>query len=161
MMRIRPMMLALLLLAIGGLTAATLADDKKAEEPKTLAQSILDEGAQEFSRKNAKVMARFFTEDADLRLVTRDGEQLKVEAHHGRAEIEEFYKRLFDNGDNITAKNTVEHAKLIAHDVLFITGVFQPDTSKDLKVEFIQVRRKVGKDWLIHDLQVYFVPKSE
>lgn len=153
--------LALTVLAAAGFVVKTQADDKKTDEATTLATKLLDEGATEFSRKNAKVMARFYTEDADLRVVTRDSGGLKTDGHHGRNEIEAFYAKLFESDEKYVAKNEVEVARFLSKDLLVISGVFTPNTEKDLKIQFVQVRQKVEKNWLIRDMQVFFVPDQD
>ncbi|MDX2035289.1 MAG: hypothetical protein SFX72_01460 [Isosphaeraceae bacterium] len=126
-----------------------------------LATKILDQGAAEFSRKNAGVMAMSFTEDAVFRFVTRDGDGLKTESGTGRTEIEGYYKKLFDNDQTIIAKNTVMQARFLAKDLLLVSGSFQPDTNQPkLVVQFVQIRKKVGEHWLIRDMQVFYLPEE-
>jgi ketosteroid isomerase-like protein len=142
--------------------AVEAADDKPADEAMTLAVKLTDQGATTFDTFNAKAMADYYTEDAVIVLVTRDGAGFKNDLHRGRADIETFYADVFKKPETIKSKNTVEYAKLLAPDVLVIAGTFDPNTLKpdSPKIPFYQVRVKQGDKWLMSSLRIFFVPQK-
>jgi ketosteroid isomerase-like protein len=142
--------------------AAGTANDKPADEAMTLAVKLTEQGAATFDTFNAKAMADYYTEDAVVVLVTRDGPGFKNDLHRGRADIEAFYADVFKKPETIKSKNTVEYAKLIAPDVLVIAGTFDPNTLKpdSPKIPFYQVRVKQGDKWLMSSLRIFFVPQK-
>jgi ketosteroid isomerase-like protein len=142
--------------------AAGTANDKPADEAMTLAVKLTEQGAATFDTFNAKAMADYYTEDAVVVLVTRDGAGFKNDLHRGRADIEAFYADIFKKPETIKSKNTVEYAKLIAPDVLVIAGTFDPNTLKpdSPKIPFYQVRVKQGDKWLMSSLRIFFVPQK-
>lgn len=146
------------------LSAAPLAPSPAAaEDARALAQGVLDKGAKLFDTRNAKAMADTYTGDAVFALESKDNATgvFKTEEHRGRAEIEAFYRKLFENaGDATTSKNTVEYAKQVAPDLLVITGTFQPDDSNPLGLNFVQVRVKDGDQWLLKSLHIFLLPES-
>ena len=58
-------------------------NDKPADEATTLAVKLTEEGAATFDTFNAKAMADYYLDDAEIALVTRDGEGLKVQTLQG------------------------------------------------------------------------------
>jgi hypothetical protein len=155
-----PILAALLFAA---LPFASFADDKKREDPKTLAQKLLDEGAKEFNRKDARVMARFYTEDAEARLISKenDASGFKTETYRGRAEIEEMYGKVFKGDEKADARNTVEYARYLGDGLILITGLFEPQITGKIKLEFVQIRQKDGDQWQIRDMQVFLKSTDE
>jgi ketosteroid isomerase-like protein len=142
--------------------AAGTANDKPADEAMTLAVKLTEQGAATFDTFNAKAMAEYYTDDAVVVLMTRDGAGFKNELHRGRADIEAFYADVFKKPETIKSKNTVEYAKLLAPDVLVIAGTFDPNTLKtdSPKIPFYQVRVKQGDKWLMSSLRIFFVPQK-
>jgi len=143
-----------------GLFSTARADDKDA---KTLAQEILDKGAKLFDKHDATVMAATYTEDAQIDLIEKDKStgEIKINVKTGRSEIESFYRDLFKNArESTTSKNTVEFARLLSSDVMLIEGTFQPETDKELKVPFVQMRIKQNDKWLMRTLHLYVLPKE-
>jgi hypothetical protein len=128
-------------------------------EATTLAQQILDKGAQLYSAKDAQAMAATYTEDAELTIVSKKRSEMKTEVKHGRDAIEQTYRDLYQNAGVIQAKNTVEYARLLDTDLLLVGGVFQPN-SDSLRVPFVQVRVKQGDRWLINSLRIFLVDKN-
>ena len=150
-----------LALALPFLPSSAFGDEPKPEDAKALAQKILDEGAKDFSRKDARVMARSYTEDAEAKLVSKEESGgIKTETHRGRVEIEAFYRKLFESDQKGEARNTVEYARYLGPTLLMITGKFKPIETGEIELEFVQIRQKDGDHWLIRDMQVFLVPKS-
>ena len=150
-------------LCLATIPALALAvDDKKPDDAKVLARKLLDEGAKEFGRKQAKVMAQFYTEDAEAKLVSKEtgSETFKTETYRGRGEIEGFYAKIFDSESKAEARNTVEVARFLGDDLLMVSGLFEPAVGGSIQLEFVQIRQKVGKDWLIRDMQVFLKMKE-
>ena len=56
-----------------------------------LAVKLTEEGAATFDTFNAKAMADYYMEDAEIALATRDEDGLKVQTYNGKAEIEKAY----------------------------------------------------------------------
>jgi hypothetical protein len=148
-----------LALAVGiGLTGK--ADEKDA---KALAQQILDKGAALFDTRDATAMAATYTEDAQIDWIEKDQStgEIQFKVKKGRSEIESLYRDLFkDAKEQTTSKNTVEFARLVSPEILMIEGTFQPDTAKDLKVPFVQMRIKLNDKWVMRSLQIFVLPKE-
>ncbi len=143
-----------------GLFSTARADEKDA---KTLAQEILDKGAALFDKRDATSMAATYHEEAQIDLIMKDEStgELKIDVKKGRAEIESFYRDLFkDSKEASTSKNTVEYARLVSPDVMVIHGTFQPDTVKEGKVTFVQMRVKQNDKWIMRSLQLFVLPKE-
>ena len=99
-----------------------------------LAQEVLDKGAALFDARDAKAMAATYTEDAEIRVISKDqgSGTYKTQAVRGRQAIEKGYQDLFKKGQTETkSKNRVEFAHFVRPDLLAIHGQFQPDTSKE------------------------------
>lgn len=142
------------------LRAAGSDSDQPADEAMKLAVKLTEEGAATFDTYNAKAMADYYTEDAEIALTTREDGGLKVETHKGKAEIEKAYQEIFKNPETIKSKNTVEYAKFLAPDILVLAGTFDINTLKpdSPKIPFYQVRVKQGDKWLMSSLKIFFVP---
>jgi ketosteroid isomerase-like protein len=136
---------------------------KPDDEAMALATKITEEGAATFNKLDAKAMAAYYLEDAEIALVTRDETGLKVQNYIGRDRIEDFYADLFKKPETIKSKNIVEYAKLLAPDVLVIAGTFDTNTLKpdSPKIPFYQTRVKQGEKWLMSSLRIYFLPKKQ
>jgi hypothetical protein len=136
---------------------------KPADEAMKIAIKVTEEGATTFDTFNAKAMAAFYLDDAEVALVTRDENGLKLDVHKGRADIEKFYADVFKKPETIKSKNDVEYAKLIAPDVLVIAGVFHVNTLKTNapKIPFYQVRVKKGDQWMMSSVRIYFLPAEK
>jgi len=149
-------------LAIAAL--ALLASPARAEDEATkLAVKLTTAGAATFDTKDAKAMAAYYTDDAQVLVVSKEKDTgaIKTEAKRGRGEIEDFYRELFKDAGTIRSKNTVTHARRIDPDLLLIVGDFQPDlVDNDFKLPFVQVRVRQGDRWLISSLQIIIVPKD-
>ena len=135
---------------------------KPDDEAMALATKLTTEGAATFDKFDAKAMAAYYTEDAEIALVTRDGNTFKVQNYIGRERIEEAYADVFKKPETIKSKNTVEYAKLLAPDVLVIAGTFdtQHPEADSPKIPFYQMRVKEGDKWLMSSLRIYFLPKK-
>lgn len=127
-------------------------------EAMTLAQQILDKGAELYATKDALAMAATYTEDAEITLIVKKREEIKTEVKRGRFEIEQGYRDLFKDAGSIKPKNTVEYARFLDTDMLLIAGVFEPDANS-LKVPFVQTRVKQGDKWLMSNLRIFVVEK--
>lgn len=151
----------LALLILSGL-ALSSARAQENDEARKLAEKLTTAGAATFDTKDARAMAAYYVEDALLITVSKDKETgaVKTETKHGRADIEAFYRELFKDGGTIHSKNTVEHARRIAPEILLISGVFEPELGGDLKVPFSQVRVRQGEKWQIQTMQIFLVPKD-
>jgi len=152
---------AIALLAIF-VQAAGSQTPKPDDEAMALATKLTEEGAATFDKLDAKAMAAYYTEDAEIALMTRDGNTFKVQNYIGREKIEEAYAELFKKPETIKSKNTVEYAKLLAPDVLVIAGTFDTNTLKpdSPKIPFYQTRVKQGDKWLMSSLRIYFLPNK-
>src|SRR5271165_5246848 len=153
--------LAIAVLTVGSIRGAG-PDKDKPDEATALAIKLTEQGAATFDTFNAKDMAKYYLEDGEIALVTKEEGGLKVQSQKGRAEIEKFYADVFKKPETIKSKNTVEYAKLIAPDVLVIAGTFETNTLKpdSPKVPFYQVRVKKGDQWLMSSIRVYVLPQK-
>lgn len=146
--------------AIAGLVLlAPMAMAAPAAEPdaKALAHEILTKGAALFDRRDAAALADTYIEDAELTLIGKDQDTggYKAQETRGRTAIERFYQDLFkDRPAGAKSKNEVEHARLVAPDLLVIQGRFTPDVDRDEPIPFVQIRAKKGDQWLIVSLQL-------
>jgi ketosteroid isomerase-like protein len=156
--------IALLIAASAMFTTPTFGQAPPADEAMKLATKLTDEGAATFSKADAKAMAAYYTEDAIIFLQTGNDDGPSVKEYDGPAEIERGYADLFEKREGtIQAKNHVEYARLLAHDLLVIAGTFEPNliASKPVKVPFYQVRVKRGDKWLIHSVRIFALPEKE
>jgi ketosteroid isomerase-like protein len=154
----RPVLLALgLALAF---SPPALHADGPADEATKLAVKLTEEGAAVFDTFSARAMADFYAEDAEIAIVTRGDEGLKVQTHKGKAEIEKAYAELFKKPETIKSRNHVEYAKFLAPDILVIAGTFELNSLKpdSPKIPFYQVRMRSGDRWLMSSLKIFFVP---
>ena len=129
-------------------------------DAKTLAQEILDKGSALFDTRDAAAMAATYRDSAEIHLITRsrDSSEVKTEVRRGKAEIESGYADVFkDRKPETKSKNVVEYATFLASDVMVIHGTFHLDTAAGLKVSFVQLRVKVGGQWLIQRLELIYV----
>ncbi len=137
-------------------TPARARDDAKA-----VAQGILKEGAAIFDKKDAAAIAATYVEEATLQVVSRKESDagFKVETTTGRAEIERFYAKLYENEKDkkTTSRNVVESARFIAPDLLAIEGKFAPNVDSGESYAFIQLRAKQDGVWRIQTLQFFIV----
>ena len=85
--------------------------DKPADEATALAVKLTEQGAASFDTFNAKAMADYYLEDAEIALVSKEEGGLKFQTQKGRAEIEKFYADIFKKPETIKSRNTVEYAK--------------------------------------------------
>ena len=115
------------------------------------------------SRRNAKAMAAYYTNDAKVFLQGRGDDGITIKEYDGREEIEKLYADLFKDKGTIQSKNTGEYARLLASDVLVIAGTFEPnlDPGDTLKVPFYQVRLKQGDKWMINSLRIFLVGEKK
>jgi len=161
MKRILAVATALVLASLPALSARADGPGEAASDEATkLAVKLLDEGAAVFDTFSAKAMADFYTEDAELALVTREDSGLKAQVSKGKTEIEKFYADVFKKPETIKSKNHVEYAKFLAPDILVIAGTFDTNTLKpdSPKLPFYQVRMRTGDKWLMSSLRIFFVP---
>ncbi len=154
--------LAVAVVTAGSIRAAGPEKDKPADEATALAVKLTEQGAATFDTFNAKAMADYYLEDAEIALVTREEGGLKYQTQKGRAEIEKFYADIFKEPETIKSRNTVEYAKLIAPDVLVIAGTFDTNTLKpdSPRVPFYQVRVKKGDQWLMSSVRIFVLPRK-
>ena len=149
-----------LALALAATTVAQAQDD----DAKKIAVQVTTAGAAMLDARDAKGLAQTYAEDARIEIISKDKDTggLKTETKVGRAEIEGYYQEILKPGEAIHARNTVEFARLIDADLLTITGIFEPDTTKadPLKLPFIQVRARRGGEWRVVSLQVFVVPQK-
>jgi ketosteroid isomerase-like protein len=146
-----------LVLVIAPLSARGQTGDDAAKQ---LAQKILDQGAALYDTKDAQAMAATYIEDAIVSYMAKDEStgQYKPEIRRGRPDIQALYEKLFENKNATTSRNNVEYAHMIGSDFLVIQGTFQPDTSNEGKIPFVQTRMKQGDKWLIANLQLFVLP---
>ena len=146
------------IIAIGFVILMTGTPRVHAADAKTLAQAILSKGAQLFDTKNAAAMAATYTEDAELTVITKESGSAtpKVEITRGRADIERFYAKLFEDANTkFAARNVVEYAEMVDSDLLIIHGHFTPgEGALDKALPFGQTRTKQGENWRILSLQI-------
>lgn len=150
----------LVALTVASLTPSLVRGDDRDDEAKKIAIKVTTEGAATFDTLNASAMAAYYDDDARLSFVARDGERVKTEYHNGRAEVEAYYAKLFENRQTIKSYNDVTAARLLAPDVLTIDGTFDTNTLKpdSPKIPFHQVRVKQGDKWLILSMEIFYVP---
>jgi len=154
--------LAIAVVTAGWIRAAGPEQDKPADEATALAVKLTEQGAATFDTFNAKAMADYYLEDAEIALVSKEEGGLKIQTQKGRAEIEKFYADIFKRPETIKSRNTVEYAKLIAPNVLVIAGTFDTNTLKpdSPKVPFYQVRVKKGDQWLMSSVRIFVLPRK-
>jgi hypothetical protein len=136
--------------------------DKPADEATTLAVKLTEEGAATFDTLNAKAMADYYLEDAEINMVSKNDEGLKVDVYKGRADIEKAYAKLFEKPETIKSRNTVEYARFLSPELLVIAGTFDTNTLKpdSNKVPFYQVRMKKGDRWLMSYVRIFVLPQK-
>jgi hypothetical protein len=162
----RPIALGLAFVTMSLLVPAARAagrdGDKPADEATKLAVKLTEQGAATFDTLNARAMADYYLEDAQIDLVSKNDEGIKTEVHKGRAEIEKFYAKLFEKPETIRSRNTVEYARFLSPEVLVIAGTFDVNTLKpdSIKVPFYQVRVKNGDRWLMSYVRIFILPKK-
>jgi len=154
--------LAIAVVTAGSIRAAGAEKDKPDDEATALAVKLTEQGAATFDTLNAKAMADYYLEGAEIALVSKEEGGLKLQTQKGRAEIEKFYADIFKKPETIKSRNTVEYAKLIAPDVLVIAGTFDTNTLKpdSPKVPFYQVRVKKGDQWLMSSVRIFVLPRK-
>lgn len=117
------------LVALAATLSLTLPADA-GDDANVTAERLLTAGAKMFDAKDAKGLAATYTDDAVIRVVSRDKDTggLKTEDHHGRDAIEKGYGEVFKGDATFHAKNTIEYVQQPGPDVLVIVGHFEPDT---------------------------------
>jgi hypothetical protein len=129
-----------------------------AEDPMTLAQSLLTTGAALFDKHDAAAMAATYVENGEIQILIKEqsGDTYKRDTRTGRAAIQDGYAEVFKNATpSMRSRNVVESAKFIGQTYLLIEGTFQPDTNKTDTVSFVQVRVKDGGAWKILSVHLY------
>ena len=129
-----------------------------ADDPKALAQDLLNRGAALFDRHDPAVMADTYVEDAEITIYIRDRNTgaIKTETRRGRSSIQEGYVDVFKNATpEMKSRNVVTSAERLEPGLLVIHGVFTPDKAKPDSVSFVQVRIKDGDAWRILNLQLF------
>jgi len=136
--------------------------DKPLDEATKLAVKLTEEGAATFDTLNAKAMADYYLDDAQIDMTSKNDEGLKVDVYKGRGEIEKAYTKLFEKPETIKSRNTVEYAKFLSPEVLVIAGTFNTNTLKpdSIKVPFYQVRVKKADKWLMSYLRIFVLPQN-
>jgi len=136
--------------------------EKAPDEATKLAMKLTEEGAATFDTFNARAMADYYLDDAEINLVSKNEDGLKVEVYKGRGEIEKAYAKLFEKPETIKSRNTVEYAKLVTPELLVIAGTFDTNTLKpdSIKVPFYQVRLKKGDKWMMSYVRILVVPQN-
>ncbi len=136
--------------------------DGPEDEARHLAVKLTTAGAAMFDARDVKGLVQTYNEDARIEVISRDKDNggLKTDTKVGRVEIEALYQDLFKPDQTIHARNNVDYARYVGHDLLAIGGTFISDTEAEtpLKLPFIQVRSKSGGEWRIVSLQVFFAP---
>lgn len=137
-------------------SAAIAGDDAKARE---IAEKVTTEGAALFDTLDARAMAATYAEKGVLVVYQRENGEIVRETHEGRQKIEAYYAKLFEHPETIKSKNTVEHARLIAPDLLAINGTFDVNSLKpdSPKVAFHQLRQNKGGKWLVLTMEISLV----
>jgi hypothetical protein len=148
--------------ATAGLIRGAGPEKDNADPAMALAVKLTEQGAATFDTFNAKAMADYYVDDAEISLVTKEDGGLKAQIQKGKVEIEKFYADVFKKPETIKSRNHVEYAKLIAPDVLVIVGTFDTNTLKPAspKVPFSQVRVRKGEQWLMSSVQIYVLPQK-
>jgi hypothetical protein len=150
--------------AIIGLVLLVPAATRGADlDAKKQAQGILDQGAALFAKRDAEAMARTYTDEARVVLVSKDKDtqEYKTDIREGRTAIHDLYRTMYEHSDaTITARNTVDFARRVAPDLLVIQGSFEPNVGNGPAYPFVQVRKKAGDKWLIMSLQLFISPQS-
>ncbi len=87
---------------------AQVARSQDSDEARKLAEKLTTEGAATFVTKNAPAMAGFYAENAQLMMISKEKgtNEVKVETRKGRAEIEGFYRHLFEHAKVLTEHPT-------------------------------------------------------
>jgi hypothetical protein len=147
----------------GLLVVLPLAVHAQDKDAKSLAQQILDKGAELYDTKDATAMAATYTEDARILWLEKDNDtaRYKTSVKEGRADIEGIYRDLFkDTTEKTTSRNVVEFARFLAPDLMVIHGTFQPNVANQGKYPFVQVRVKQGDKWLMKSLQLILIAQD-
>lgn len=138
------------------------AADEGDAKARQIAEKVTTEGAAIFDTFDARAMAATYDEKALLTVFRKENGEIGRDAHEGRAKIEAAYAELFKSPETIKSRNIVEHARLIAPDLLTIDGTFDMNTLKpdSIKVPFHQVRQQKGGKWLVLSMEISLVPQD-
>ena len=130
--------------------------------PSSWRPSSPTEGAATFDKFNAKAMAAYYLDDAEIALVTRDDDTSKVQNYIGRERDREVLRRLVQEARNDQVKEHRRIRQAACPDILVIAGTFDTNTLKadSPKIPFYQTRVKEGDKWLMSSLRIYFLPKK-
>ena len=135
--------------------------DGQASEAEKIAKDILHIDIELYSAKDSFALGNIYAaEDIKVHLFGRRGGKLREEIHSGRADVEAYYRGVFEGAGAIRPKNTLEHAELVAPDLLVIQGRFSPNTGVG-PWPFVQLRAKQGKDWLLRELWLFPGPDDQ
>jgi hypothetical protein len=130
-------------------------------EAEQIARRVLKAGSDLFDAKNAQALAATYTDDGIIHIISKhEYGSYKDDTKRGRAEIEQFYRELFQDPGPIDSENTVEFARLIAPDLLVVHGRFRPNTGQK-ELPFVQMRIKQGPAWQLKELWLFLSPGSE
>ncbi|OJW23451.1 MAG: hypothetical protein BGO49_02265 [Planctomycetales bacterium 71-10] len=153
-------LLALALASPAFAAPTAFAADEGDAKARQIAEKVTTEGAAIFDTFDARAMAATYDEKGVLTVFRREKESIEREAHEGRAKVEAAYAELFKSPETIKSRNVVEHARLIAPDLLTIDGTFDLNTLKpdSIKVPFHQVRQQKGGKWLVLSMEISLVP---
>jgi hypothetical protein len=151
--------LTLAALSVPGTQASGAQDGRSQASPPSeaeqIARRVLKAGSDLFDARNAAALAATYTDDGTVHIISRAEDQsYKDDTKRGRAEIEQFYRDLFQGGEPIDSENTVEFARLIAPDLLVVHGRFRPNTGQK-ELPFVQMRIKQGPSWLLKELWIF------
>jgi hypothetical protein len=135
--------------------------DSPPSEAEQIARRVLKAGSDLFDAKNAQALAATYTDDGIIHIISKseDG-SYKNDTKRGRAEIEQFYRELFQDAAPIDSENTLEFARLIAPDLLVVHGRFRPNTGQK-ELPFVQMRIKQGPAWQLKELWLFLSPGGE
>jgi hypothetical protein len=140
-----------------------LAPASAAQDPKTLAEELLTQGAALFDRHDAAAMAATYAENGEIQMLIKEesSNTFRRDTRTGRAAVQEAYAEIFkDMSPSTRSRNVVESARFIGTGILVIQGSFQPDTNKGDGVPFVQVRVRQGGTWKILSVNLYVVPQN-
>ncbi|WP_337174018.1 hypothetical protein [Paludisphaera sp.] len=137
-------------------SAAVAGDDAKARE---IAEKVTTEGAAIFDTLDARAMAATYDEKGVIVAYQKENGAIVRETHEGREKVEAAYAKIFENPETIKSRNTVDHARLLAPDLLSIDGTFEMNTLKpgSPRIAFHQVRLNKGGKWLVLTMEISLV----
>jgi len=145
---------------LGRQESPPLVDSRHEPAAKQIAERILTTGSELFDAKQAKALAATYAVGGEIHLFDVKEQRESDTPIKGRADIEDFYLKMFEDAPTIHSQNTVEFARFVAPDILIIHGRFRPNVGEK-ELPFIQLRVKQRDEWLLSKLWLFLGPMEK